>query len=214
MNTTFRSRRFKSVYFLAVSAMGFALTNVANAQSQAHCPLCAAGGYAASASDEHRWLINSVWAPDSETEGETFLWYKVHERLSLGIGYLWRQNAFRFLGSLTVVPETPKTPSFNIMVGVQGIGDGNPGYAGTFEKNFAVGEDELNAYIGIGLRSNEDHGHLIGGIKYTFASGLSLGIQDDGHERNPFVTYSFDRWTTGIYLVDGRRPAYLVGARF
>lgn len=190
------------------------IPSLAIAQNQAHCPLCAAGGYAASTSQEYRWLINSVYAPGSETDGETFLWYEVSPRLSLGLGYLWKQNAVRFLGSLTAVPETLTTPSFNIMVGVQGIGDGNPGYAGTFEKNWSVGADKFNAYIGVGFRSNENHAHLIGGIKYTFANGLALGVQDDGHERNPFVTYGKDWWTVGLYLVDGQRPAYLVGARF
>jgi len=97
---------------------------------------------------------------------------------------------------------------------MQGIGTGNPGYSATFEKNWKVSEGTINLYGGIGLRSNEAHGHLVGGAKFTFTNGLTLGLQDDGHQRNPFVTMSPDRWTLGVYFVGGKRPAYLFGVRF
>jgi hypothetical protein len=132
----------------------------------------------------------------------------------VGLAHLWKQNAFRFLGSYTAVPETQKLPALNFSVGVQGIGTGNPGFSGTLEKNFLVSFGTVNVYAGLGLRSNEDHGHPVGGVKLTLPSGIALGLQDDGHKRNPFATYSKDWWTAGVYLVGGKTPAYLVGLRY
>lgn len=99
-------------------------------------------------------------------------------------------------------------------VGVQGIGTGNPGYSSTLEKNFKLGENTLNVYVGLGFRSNENHGHGVGGIRYSLKSGIGLGIQEDGHQHSPFVTYSHEKWVVGLYYVGFKNPAYLFGYRF
>ncbi|HSI73627.1 MAG TPA: hypothetical protein VK934_10675, partial [Fimbriimonas sp.] len=150
----------------------------------------------------------------SATTDETFIWYQASPRLQLGVAHLLKQNAFRGLASYNVLPEKVQTPALNVSVGVQGIGTGNPGYSGTLEKNWKWSTGSLNVYAGLGFRANEDHAHAVGGAKFTFPNGIALGIQDEGHERNPFVTYSRSTWTVGIYLVGGKRAAYLVGNRF
>ena len=99
-------------------------------------------------------------------------------------------------------------------VGVQGIGTGNPGFSVTAEKNFEMDGGRFNVFAGVGLRSNEDHGHPIWGAKYSWASGLTLGIQDEGHQRHPFVTFARNGWVVGFYLIGGEAPAYMVGVRF
>lgn len=158
--------------------------------------------------------MNTVYAPGSVTEDETFLWYRANPRVQIGLANLWKQNAFRFLASVTVSPETNKLPAFNLSAGVQGIGTGNPGYSGTFEKNWELSAGSFNAYVGLGFRSNEDHSHMVGGVRFISKSGIGLGIQDDGHMTNPFVTLYRGNMTFGIYLVDSKRPAYLIGTRF
>lgn len=159
-------------------------------------------------------MINTVYAPGSLTNAETFVWYRAHPRLRLGIAELSKQGAFRFLASGTLALESEHSPSVNFSVGVQGIGTGNPGYSSTLEKNFKMGENNLNLYLGIGFRSNENHGHAVGGVRFSMENGFGLGIQDDGHQRSPFLTYSQDQWLVGLYYVGFKNPAYLVGLRF
>ncbi len=134
--------------------------------------------------------------------------------MTLGVAHLWEQNALRFLGSFALVSEAERSPAVNLSAGVQGIGVGNPGYSATAEKNFKQSFGSINIYAGVGLRSNENHIHGVGGIKFAFENGFVLGIQDDGHRSNPFLTYSKDQWTMGIYVVGWERIAYLVGVRF
>jgi hypothetical protein len=155
-----------------------------------------------------------VYAPSTVTTAETFIWYNATPDLRLGVAHLWKQNAFRFLGSYRFVKETATTPALYASVGVQGIGTGNPGYSVTAEKNFEVPEGHFNIFAGIGLRSNESHGHPVGGVKFSFRNGFSVGIQADGHQEHPFVTYSKEHLILGFYLIDGKNPAYLIGARF
>lgn len=142
------------------------------------------------------------------------MWYRAHPRLRLGIAELSKQGAFRFLASGTLALESDHSPAVNFSVGVQGIGTGNPGYSVTTEKNFMVGDDNLNLYFGIGFRSNESHGHPVGGVRFSLESGVGFGVQDDGHQHSPFVTYSHEQWVVGLYYVGFKNPAYLVGFRF
>lgn len=105
-------------------------------------------------------------------------------------------------------------PSLNGSIGVQGIGTGNPGYSLTGEKNWRVKGGSFNAFAGVGYRSNEDHLHSIGGMKYQWNSGLAVGIQLDGHDHNPFVIQNYKNILAGIYWIDATRPAFIIGARF
>lgn len=160
-------------------------------------------------------MINTVYAPSTITTAETFIWYRVNGDLRLGLAHLWKQNAFRFLASVRLHKETDSLPGVFASAGVQGIGTGNPGYSVTFEKNFRVGNgDTFNLFTGVGFRSNENHSHIIGGVKYAFSNGLTFGVQHDGHQTHPFATYSFDEWFVGYYLVDAKSPAYMVGIKF
>ena len=132
----------------------------------------------------------------------------------MGIAHLYEQNAFRFLGSYQLVRETATTPSAHISLGVQGIGTGNPGWSGRLERNFRTELGMLNIFAGIGLRSNEDHAHPVAGIKLELSNHVSFGMQWDGHNHHPFVTYGFDRYIAGLYLINGKSLGYLAGVRF
>lgn len=174
-----------------------------------------AGGYGAgSASSDKKFLFNTVWVPGSLTEAESFLWYQAHPRVAVGVAYLHKQGAFRWLASVNLVPERATTPGVNASVGVQGIGTGNPGYSLTLEKNFAVGPSQLNVFAGIGFRSNEDHSHPLAGFKWSPDGKLTLGLQWDGHNTHPFTTYSHDNFVYGLYLANGKSVGYMIGARF
>lgn len=173
------------------------------------------GGYgASSASDKYRWLLNSVYAPGSATTDETFLWYSVNHRLTVGTAFLSKQEAFRWLGSYLLSPETATAPSTHISVGLQGIGTGNPGYSATAEKNWELERGLFNAFVGIGYRTNRKIGRLVGGMKYMGSGHWSVGIQNDGLQTDPFVTVSSGNWTTGLYFLDFEKPAYMLSARF
>lgn len=158
--------------------------------------------------------MNTVYAPGSVTTDETFLWYRANPRVQIGLANLWKQDAYRFLASVTALPETETMPAFNLSAGVQGIGTGNPGYSGTFEKNWNSSIGSLNAYVGLGFRSNENHSHAVWGAKLMSTSGFGFGFQDDGHMTSPFATFSRGNTTAGLYFVDFKRPAYLIGTRF
>lgn len=145
---------------------------------------------------------------------ETFLWYRPHPRVSLGLAHLWKQNALRYLAAVNLVPQTARTPGLNASVGVQGIGTGNPGYSATLEKDWKLAGVDWNVYAGVGLRSNEEHAHGLGGAKASFGSGWSLGLQLDGHDVHPFVTKSEGPYVAGFYLVASKSPAFMVGMRF
>lgn len=174
-----------------------------------------AGGYAASSADStHKFLLNVVYIPDSVTTAETFLWYRASDRLSLGVAHLYKQNAFRWLASVNLVPETSRTPAVNASAGVQGIGTGNPGYSLTAEKNFPLTRGSFNAFAGIGWRSNEGHSHPVAGFKWSPDGKLSFGLQYDGHATHEFVTYSKDQFVFGLYLIDSKDLGFLVGTRF
>lgn len=158
--------------------------------------------------------MNTVWAPTSVTRAESFLWYKAHPRLQLGIAFLWKQTAFRFLASVQLSPETAKMPAVNASAGIQGIGTGNPGYSVTLEKNFNPGGHRVNAYIGIGFRANESHSHAVGGVKFALNQNWTVGYQHDGHQQNPFVTFGQGQAFGGIYLLNFERPALMFGMKF
>ena len=153
-------------------------------------------------------------APGSATKSEAFLWYRQSSRLSLGVAYLEKQGAFRWLASYKLASESVNLPSVQFSAGVQGIGTGNPGYALTFEKNFPRNSLPINLYVGIGFRSNESHAHGLFGLRTNLNREFVLGIQHDGHAINPFITYSKNQNIAGIYLVRASRPALLLGYRF
>lgn len=103
----------------------------------------------------------------------------------------------------------------NVSAGVQGIGTGNPGFALTAEKNFGMySGGRLNVFAGMGWRTNEPHSHAIGGLKYSPDGRFFLGVQHDGHETHPFVTYARSGWIAGAYLINGKRVALMLGVRF
>ncbi len=114
----------------------------------------------------------------------------------------------------TFLPETERLPSLNGSIGVQGIGTGNPGYSLTLDKQFIRPEGTFNVFLGLGYRSNEDHLHPLGGARFEFASGFTLGVQADGHDVNPFATYRLGDAFGGLYLINGKRPAYIIGYRW
>ncbi|MBX7131685.1 MAG: hypothetical protein K1X67_03290 [Fimbriimonadaceae bacterium] len=159
--------------------------------------------------------MTNVIAPTTETYGESFLWYGPVKRVQLGLAFLWRQKAFRFLGTYQFLTETPKTPSFTAGFGVQGIGTGNPGYFVTSEKNFPLGSGRATAYLGVGFRANESHGHMLGGFKFSPDDDWTLGIQFDGHAKHPFVTRRIaGGFTLGAYLIDAKSPALLFSVQY
>lgn len=159
-------------------------------------------------------MINIVVAPGSATDAETFLWYDASPRLKLGVAHLAKQGAFRVLGSYQLSPETARVPGLFVGAGVQGIGTGNPGYSARAEKSFDTELGHVNAYAGIGFRSNESHAHPVAGAKLRIASGFGVGVQIDGHQTNPFATYSEGAWTVGLFLIEGKNLAYMAGTRF
>lgn len=117
------------------------------------------------------------------------------------------------MGNYEVVEETPKTPNLRVGFGLQGIATGNPGYYATSEKNVALGSGFLNGFLGVGFRTNENHAHLLGGLKYSL-SGWTLGIQSDGHKTYPFLNYQLGATSVGFYLIDFKKPAYALSIRF
>jgi hypothetical protein len=162
-----------------------------------------------------KWLFSTVWAPTTATEAESFLWYRATDRLQIGAALLWKQGAFRGLGSYTLAPEKGDMPMINVGLGLQGIGTGNPGYFATAEKTLAIPEGSVNGYLGMGFRANEGHGHLLGGLKFTPGqSPWTLGVQADGHNVHPFITHSFPDFTLGAYLVNLKTPGLLVSKRW
>jgi hypothetical protein len=173
-----------------------------------------AGGFGAGPATDHKWLLNTVYAPTTVTRAETFLWYNAAPRLQLGVALLWQQKAFRYLASYQVLTETPQLPSLSVSAGVQGIGTGNPGFSATFEKNFPGGQSRTTAFAGVGWRTNENHGHPVAGLKYTPDGKWTLGLQHDGHETHPFLTLSQGPVTVGGYLINFRSPALLIGIKF
>lgn len=173
-----------------------------------------AGGYGAGSAADSKWLINTVYAPTTVTTAETFVWYQASPQLQLGVAYLWKQSAFRALASVQFLTETDSRPSLSASMGVQGIGTGNPGYSVTAEKNWRMPEGTLNTFVGIGLRSNERHGHPLGGIKWTTPQGITLGFQHDGHNGHPFLSYGKGIWFGGVFVIAGKSPALMLGARF
>ncbi len=153
--------------------------------------------------------------PGSVTEGESFLWYRASARLQLGTAFLWKQRAFRGLASYTLASEGSRTPAINVGAGLQGIGTGNPGYFAVAEKSFATHIGSVSAYLGLGLRSNENHAHMLGGAKFTPSlSKWTMGVQLDGHNVHPFVTRDFDSFTIGMYLVNLKSPGIMLSKRW
>lgn len=139
----------------------------------------------------------------------------MNDRLTLGAAYLEKQGAFRALGAYMLSPETDKLPSTHLSAGVQGIGTGNPGYSLTAEKNWNLGgASGLNVFLGVGYRTNRKIARMVGGFKYSPDGHWNIGLQNDGLVNDPFVTYSADRWTAGMYLIDMEHAAYMIGVRF
>lgn len=159
-------------------------------------------------------MLNTVYAPTTVTTDETFLWYSVDPRLTLGVAYLLKQGAFRGLGSYLLSPETETLPSTHVSAGVQGIGTGNPGFSFTSEKNWSLGEGNLNVFVGVGYRTNVRTTKLVGGLKYSPDGRWAFGYQNDGVEHYPFATFSQGTMTYGIYLIGFKSPAFMVGTRF
>lgn len=143
------------------------------------------------------------------------MWYGPVKGLQLGLAFLWRQQAVRYLANYQFIKESERNPSVSAGFGVQGIGTGNPGYFVTTEKNFDLGSGRATAYVGIGFRSNENHGHALGGFKFSPNRDWTFGIQLDGHSKHPFVTRRLgDGLIGGLYLIDAKSPALLVSVSF
>ncbi|MBV6457400.1 MAG: hypothetical protein HONBIEJF_00508 [Fimbriimonadaceae bacterium] len=159
-------------------------------------------------------MLTSVWAPATATVGETFLWYNVDSKLRLGLALLWKQTAVRFLGNYELIAETPRSPNLRVGYGVQGIGVGNPGYFATVEKSVVTGGVSLNGFVGVGFRSNENHGHLLGGFKLSPKGPWTVGVQLDGHGVHPFVNYSIGRHAVGLYLIELKSPGVMLNFRW
>jgi hypothetical protein len=131
------------------------------------------------------------------------------------MAFLWKQRAFRWLGSYQTSPETATMPSTHVSAGVQGIGTGNPGFSATAEKNWMLSSGgSFNAFIGVGYRTNSKTTRLLGGFKYSPDGRFSVGVQDDGFNKHPFATYAVGQMVYGVYLVDTKSPGLMVGARF
>jgi hypothetical protein len=180
--------------------------------------MCVGGGFGASKAttkEKPKWMLNTVWAQGTETEAESFLWYRVNARLQVGVAYLWRQQAFRGLATYVLSPETSKAPMLSAGFGLQGIGTGNPGYFLTAEKTLDTKIGTFNGFLGAGYRSNEDHSHALGGLKFTpTASPYTFGVQLDGHQGHLFVTRDFGAWSLGAYLIDMKAPGAMLSVRF
>lgn len=157
-------------------------------------------------------MLNTVYAPDTVTEGETFLWHNVDRRLQVGVAYLWKQNAYRGLANYELVPETANRPNLRVGFGLQGISTGNPGYFVTSEKNAHDEIADVSVFFGIGARANESHGHLIGGFKITpYGGDWTLGMQMDGHANSPFVTYRVAPGVSiGYYSIDMKVDGFML----
>lgn len=109
-----------------------------------------------------------------------------------------------------LISEKPDSPSLRIGFGLQGIATGNPGFFATSEKKWILQHFGLDAYVGIGYRTNENHFHALAGGKISFHDGISLGIQSDGHERNLFLTWSKDMLSIGFYWINFESPAFMI----
>jgi hypothetical protein len=159
-----------------------------------------------------KWLLNTVYAPSSVTEGETFLWHNVDSRLQLGVAFLWKQEAFRGLANYELIEPGASGWNLRVGFGLQGISTGNPGYFATSEKSVSSPDADVSVYLGVGFRTNEDHGHLLGGFKITPKQGnLTFGAQMDGHDVNPFVTYRLAPGVTaGYYWIDTRTNGWMI----
>lgn len=140
------------------------------------------------------------------------MWVRPLRRLQIGTAFLWKQGAFRGLANYELIPSRGKSPSLRIGFGLQGIGTGNPGYFATSEKGWAGSWGTASGYLGVGLRTNEDHGHLLGGFKFTPSRSLwTVGFQNDGHDTHPFVTRSLGGgFTAGAYLIALKSPGLLI----
>jgi hypothetical protein len=172
------------------------------------------GGFGAGSALDKDFTLTTVIAPTTVTRAETFLWYRADARTQVGVAHLWKQNAVRFLASHQFVPETAKLPSLNVSVGIQGIGTGNPGYSMTFEKSITTKLGRITGFTGIGLRSNESHGHGLIGLKLNTPSGWVYGFQHDGHQTHPFVIKNVGDYLVGGYLIALKSPALMIGYRF
>jgi hypothetical protein len=68
--------------------------------------------------------------------------------------------------------------------------------------------------LGVGYRSNEKHGHLLGGLKVSPRGPWTVGIQLDGHSAHPFVNYGLGRHSVGAYLIEMKSLGLLVNFRW
>jgi len=105
-------------------------------------------------------------------------------------------------------------PSVHISAGIQGIGTGNPGYSLTAEKNWMRDAGSFNFFAGIGYRSNTKLLSPVGGFKYSPDGRFNIGVQYDEINTDPFATMNVGNFVFGGYLIDFKRPAYMVGTRF
>lgn len=116
------------------------------------------------------------------------------------------------MANYELIPAEGKAPNLRVGFGLQGIGTGNPGFFATSERSWAGNWGVVSGYLGVGYRTNEDHGHLLGGFKWTpSTSPWTLGLQNDGHESHPFVSRNLGRgFTGGLYLVGLKSPGLMI----
>lgn len=154
-----------------------------------------------------------MYAPNSATTGETFLWHNVNDRLQVGVALLWKQGAFRGLANYKLVPAKPGRWGVRAGFGLQGISTGNPGFYLISETAGTADSLEYAAYVGLGFRTNENHGHALGGFKVSPTNAnWTLGVQIDGHEASPFATLRLGKGVTaGYYWIDTRMSGYMIG---
>ncbi len=159
-----------------------------------------------------KWQIVTVYAPETSTIGETFVWHRPLDRLQVGVALLWKQGAFRGLANYELIAEKAHSPNLRVGFGLQGIGTGNPGFFATTEKTHFMKEGAATGYVGFGFRANEGHGHPLAGIKFTpKQSPWTVGFQHDGHAGNLFGSYRIGQgWSAGAYWISMKSLGLMV----
>lgn len=137
---------------------------------------------------------------------QTFLYVRPTDRLQVGLAYIWVNESLRLIGSYDLLSPTQRTPGVSAGFAFQDAFENRVSPYLALIKS--AGEQSLRAegYLGATRRPNEDHLHLIGGLKVSLGHGFYGGVQYTGHDMLTFVGISLREASLALWIREDRRP--------
>ncbi len=152
-------------------------------------------------------LISTFFVPkEGNTRTQTFLFVRPVKQFQLGLAYIWANESVRLIGSYELLPQAQSTPGLSAGFAFQDAFENKASPFAVLTRRFVGQSIRAEGYWGATQRPNEEHLHLIGGVKVSLGRGLYGGVQYTGHNLLSYVGVALDRASLALWVRENQRP--------